>query len=94
MPISTIEQLIADMEALKRRVTDLERIEQSNYIRFATTNVSSPPTDSEMDTAFGQPATVGAGFMALVDDNNANTTFWLITCNGTSWQYEELTKAV
>ena len=60
---------------------------------WSEANVSDPPTDAELDAAFGTPATVGEGFIALVDDNNANTTTWLVFSLGGSWWYEELTKA-
>lgn len=59
-----------------------------------TSDVSNPPTDAELDSAFGTPATVGSGFMAFVDDNNADTNFWLVGSNGTSWWYVAMTKAV
>jgi len=60
----------------------------------ATDNVSDPPTDLELDTAFGTPATVGEGFIGFVDDNNAETTVWLCVAIGSTWWYTELTKAV
>ena len=58
-------------------------------------NVSSPPTDAELDATFGTPAAVGEGFHALVDDNNANTAGWAVWSLGGSWWYAPaLTKAV
>jgi hypothetical protein len=58
-------------------------------------NVSSPPTDAEIDGAFGTPAAVGEGFIGLIDDNNANTTAWIVVSLGGSWWYPPtLTKAV
>lgn len=57
-------------------------------------DVSDPPTDAELDTAFGQPATLGEGFVGIVDDNNAQTKVWLAVTGGSTWWYEELTKAV
>jgi hypothetical protein len=57
-------------------------------------NVGNPPTDADLDTAFGTPATVGEGFHALVDDNNLNTTAWAVWSLGGSWWYAAaLTKA-
>jgi len=61
--------------------------------KVATTNVTDPPTDAELDTAFGAPATVGEGFVGIVDDNNAETTMWLVAAVGSTWWYVELTKA-
>jgi len=62
--------------------------------KVSTDNVSSPPTDAQLDTAFGTPATVGEGFIGIVDDNDAETAVWLCVAVGTSWWYEALTKAV
>ena len=58
-----------------------------------TTDVSNPPTDAELDAAFGTPAAVGAGFMRLLDDNDGDANVYLVTSNGTSWWYTALTKA-
>jgi hypothetical protein len=62
---------------------------------WSEANVSSPPTDAELDATFGTPATAGEGFHALVDDNNANTAGWAVWSLGGSWWYAPaLTKAV
>lgn len=53
----------------------------------STADVSSPPTDAELDSAFGSPATVGSGFMAIVDDNNAHTAEYVVWTDGTTWFY-------
>ena len=60
----------------------------------ATDDVSSPPTDAELDTAFGDSATLGAGFTGLLDDNDAGTAVWLCYVVAGAWWYEALTKAV
>jgi len=64
---------------------------------FATTsvdNVSNPPTDAELDTAFGTPAALGAGFIGILDDNSGDTDVWLCYTSDTSWYYLKGTKAV
>lgn len=63
-------------------------------IKISTANVSNPPYDEELDSAFGTPATVGAGFLALLDDAGAGSAVYLVLSDGTSWWYEQLTKAV
>ena len=63
------------------------------YVPTATDNVSSPPTDAELDTAFGQPSALGDGFIGLLDDNGAGTTVWLCQVINSAWWYEGLTKA-
>jgi hypothetical protein len=62
-------------------------------IRTSTANVSNPPTGAELDSAFGTPSTVGAGFAVLLDDNGGDANDYLVISNGTSWWYEVLTKA-
>lgn len=58
-----------------------------------TTDVSNPPTDAELDAAYGTPATVGAGFMRLLDDAGGDANVYVVVSNGTSWWYTALTKA-
>lgn len=62
--------------------------------QVSTDNVSDPPTDAELDTAFGTPATLGEGFIGILDDNSADTDVWLCYTSDTSWFYLQGTKAV
>ena len=55
-----------------------------------TDNVSTPPTAAELTAIFGTPASVGAGFQAIIDDNGADSILWKITSSGTSWFYLSL----
>ena len=80
------------IKRLERRLDDLTLPEVG--IQVSVNNVANPPTDAELDTAFGAPANLYPGFMGLVDDADADTTVWLVVTNGTSWWYEGLTKAV
>lgn len=88
----TVERLLVEVEALRRRVARLETREIYR-LRTATTNVGLGPTDAECDTSFGTPAEVGEGFAGLIDDNNAETAVYLCVAVGSSWWYETLTKA-
>jgi len=63
-------------------------------LRVSTDDTANPPTDAELDTAFGTPATVGAGFVAFLDDAGGDANFYLIGSTGTSWWHVALTKAV
>lgn len=63
-------------------------------VRVSTANVSSPPTDGELDSAFGNPGDVGKGFVAVVDDNGAGTAVYVVASDGTNWWYASMTKAV
>ena len=65
-----------------------------SHATTAVDDVSSPPTDAELDTAFGQPGTLGDGFIGILDDNDAGTTVWLCVAMNSLWWYEQLTKAV
>lgn len=59
----------------------------------SSANTANPPTDAELDSAFGEPATVGSGFMAILDDNAGDTNVYLVYSNGTSWFHAIGTKA-
>lgn len=62
--------------------------------QLSTDDVSSPPTDAELDSAFGTPATVGTGFIGVVDDAGAGSAFYVCCSDGTNWWYSAMTKAV
>jgi hypothetical protein len=59
-----------------------------------TDDVSNPPTKSELDSAIGEPATVGAGYKAIVDDNGAGANVYLVVSDGTNWWHQALTKSI
>lgn len=55
--------------------------------KVSTANTSNPPTNAEVISAFGTAAAVGAGFIALMDDNNGHAAEYLIWSDGTKfWQ--------
>jgi hypothetical protein len=62
--------------------------------KVSTANTANPPTDAELDSAFGTPATVGSGFVGIVNDNNGGTNEYLCWSDGTNWFYATGTKAV
>ena len=59
-----------------------------------TTDMSNPPTDAELDAAFGIPSVVQAGFRRFIDDNNAGANFYEVISDGTNWWVTTFTKAV
>lgn len=69
-------------------------IEKSITFEVDNTNVSNPPTDAELDSAYGTPATVGAGWTTYLDDNGAGTNFYQVVSDGTNWWTNTFTKAV
>lgn len=62
--------------------------------KYATDNVSSPPTAAELTTAFGAAATVGSGFLGIVNDNNGGTAEYICWTDGTNWFYIAGVKAL
>lgn len=58
------------------------------------TNYSDPPTDAELDAAFGEPGTLGRGFFATIDDNDGDADCYLVWTSDASWYYAKGTKAV
>jgi len=74
----------ADLTALTRKVVE---------IQYKTDNTANPPTDAQLDTAFGTPAQVGSGFVAILNDAGAGAHVYLVASTGTAWHYIELTLA-
>lgn len=72
---------------------DARQFVNGPHIVFSTVDVSSPPTDAELDAEFGPPATVGAGFVAVIDDNGAGSAGYLAWSDGSNWWYAAGTKA-
>lgn len=63
-------------------------------VRYSSADVSNPPTDAELDAAFGTPAAVGAAFLALVNDAGAGANLYLVGSDGANWWYVAMMKAV
>jgi hypothetical protein len=61
----------------------------------AINNVNdTTPTNAELTTSFGAPATVGSGFIGVVKDADTDTNGFLCFSNGVTWYYLKFTKAV
>lgn len=93
-PTSTYSYIFVKNDALYLKLDDNTIIGPLGPQKLDVSDVSNPPTDAELDSAFGTPATVGSGFTAFVDDNNADTAVYFVFTNGTSWWYTAMTKAV
>jgi len=61
---------------------------------YSDAEMSDPPSDAELDGAFGIPAEVGAGFTAVLDDGGAGTAVYLVASDGVKWWYVAMTEAV
>ncbi|TXH09502.1 MAG: hypothetical protein E6R04_08005 [Spirochaetes bacterium] len=53
--------------------------------KVSTANTANPPTNAELISAFGAAATVGSGFIGLLDDNNGHTNEYLVWSDGTKY---------
>lgn len=64
--------------------------------KYATDDVADPPTDAELDAAFGDPTVVGSGFVGVLDDNDAGTDCYVCWTTGAAgeWFYAKGIKAV
>ena len=51
------------------------------------------PTDAQLDSAFGTPATLGRGFIGLIDDASGETNFYIAATSDNSWFFLKMTKA-
>lgn len=63
-------------------------------VKYTEDNVADPPLDTQLDTIFGTPAALGAGYIGILDDNSADTDVYICFTNDTSWWYIKGTKAV
>ena len=83
----TIDQLLPTSEekdGLRQLAPSIpDFTDNSLRVQVSTANVSAPPTDAELDSAFGTPGAVGAGFLAFLDDNNAHTDVYLVASEQT-----------
>lgn len=59
--------------------------------KYATTDVSNPPTAAELASACGTAAT---GLTCVVNDAGGGTLFWDVASDGTNWFYTLMTKAL
>ena len=66
----------------------------ATFVEVSRSDVSTPPTDAELDAVFGTPAEVGAGWVQLVDDDGAGSNEYLVWSDGVSWWYASGVKAV
>lgn len=81
------------MSLLDERIERLETSGRGGLV-YSADNVSNPPTDAELDTAFGVAADLFNGFQGLVNDNGADTLVWECSVAGGAWFYTLKTKAV
>jgi hypothetical protein len=60
----------------------------------AVTNVNdTTPTKAELTTAFGDPASIGRGFIGTVDDNDGDTNGYIVWASDANYYFLKGTKA-
>lgn len=60
----------------------------------AVNNVNdATPTKAELTTSFGDPTTLGRGFIGTIDDNDGNTNGYLVFTSDTDFFFLKFTKA-
>ena len=84
------QELLIAIADLSRRVAALER--RPTGLTYSDASTSSPPTDAQLDAAFGLPSGLGP-FVAILDIGGAGSTVYLVMSDGAFWWYEQLTKA-
>jgi len=63
--------------------------------KMAINNVNdTTPTNAELTTSFGAPATVGTGFVGIVKDADTDTNCFVVVSNGVTFYYLKFTKAL
>lgn len=90
----TIDTLAKKFRDLEYRFERLTMTGETGSLPVSTADVAAPPTDAELDAAFGEPGDLPEGFAAVVDDNGAGTRVWLVVAVGGNWWHDQMTKAL
>lgn len=78
----TLTVHVADYGTVSGTITEL-----GVHIAWSNDNVTDPPSDAEIDGAFGTPASVGDGFLGVIDDNAAGNNVRLVVAMNGKWFY-------
>lgn len=76
-----------------RRALDIVK-QYLSAVVVSTDDISTPPSDAELDVAFGTPGDVGEGFVGVVNDGGAGTNVYIVFSDGSYWWHAAMTKAV
>jgi cytoskeletal protein CcmA (bactofilin family) len=74
---------------------EVDKIDVETYFKFpySDNNVSDPPTEAELNTAFGTPGSGDEGQAGILNDNDAGTDVYLCFAINSDWFYIKGTKA-
>jgi len=85
---------VSGVSASAQTFTGVKTFSDSVKIKQAVTNVhDTTPTAAELTTAFGDPATLGRGFVGTVDDADGDTNGYIVWCSDASFYFLKGTKA-
>lgn len=74
--------------------TGLKTFSDSIKVKQAVNNVNdTTPTAAELTTSFGNPATLGRGFVGTVDDADGDTNGYIVWCSDAAFYFVKGTKA-
>ena len=83
-----IESIAVQMERLNRRLDNLEHMEPGTVV-YKESTFSNPPTDAQLDSAFGTPANLHNGFVGIGRSTTIeNHSFICWVANDNQWYYE------
>lgn len=86
--------VVSGVSAASQTFTGQKTFSDGIQTKQAVNNVhDTVPTKAELTTSFGNPATIGRGFIGTVDDADGNTNFYLVAASDTDYFYIKLTKA-
>lgn len=90
---TVVQEMARRLEMLARRLEMLERQEPGTVV-YVEATFSNPPTDAQLDAAFGDPTTLHNGFIGVGSSTLiANHSFICWVANGNQWYYEVGTRA-
>lgn len=90
-----LESLMKRVAQLERDVARLQHVESAAGCPIVSVDITRPPTDAQLDGAFGVPADISKGMLKLVYDSGdiGEAVYGAVPLDG-GWWYWALTKAV
>lgn len=85
---------IDGVSATAQTIAGVKTFTDSIKVKQAVNNVhDTAPTAAELTTSFGNPATLGRGFIGTVDDADGDTNGYIVWCSDASFYFLKGTKA-
>lgn len=87
-----IVSLLRRIDNLEKQVERLQLVEYTRH-QYDESSVSSPPTDAELDSAFGAASQRPNGFVGFVYDTTGGSHYICWVTNTSNWAYIQGTQA-